>query len=328
MTGQRVAVTGATGFLGRHLVLSLVRAGYEVFAVTRRSSNVNFLLQGGIRIHRAGLDEVTQLCSGFRDCLAVFHLASAVDFGGDWPRFHQVNVIGTQNVLAAARSAGVRRVIHCSSIAAIGASRTPRLLNESAGWNLGPMQVPYVTTKHKAEVLALASNNKELEVVVVNPACLIGPDDDSSSEFGTLCRRFWRRRVPIHFGGGNNIVDVRDVATGMIAAIKQGRPGERYILGGVNRSMTAFFSALAHVAGEPIPRWRLPSFLGPAVAFAEARAARKRSRAYLSPAQARLLPWFFYYECSKARNELGFVPRLFHETLCDTFNYWQGRRAA
>ena len=137
----------------------------------------------------------------------------------------------------------------------------------------------------RAEELALAANGRGLEVVVVNPACVIGPDDFTSSEFGTLCRRFWLGRLPIHFGGGNNFVDVRDVASGIVSALDRGRPGERYILGGANRSLTAFFRATLRPArtvsgGAPRPardRCRHPAKSHHEFATAEATVPHMRS---------------------------------------------------
>src|SRR5205823_1425063 len=112
-----------------------------------------------------------------------------------WVQCKRVNVAGTANILRAACQAGVRRVIHASSIVAVGASQTPDRLDESATWNLGGAGVPYVTTKREGEQLALHLSDGP-EVVVVNPASVIGPDDFGGSEFGTLCRRFWQGRIP------------------------------------------------------------------------------------------------------------------------------------
>jgi dihydroflavonol-4-reductase len=329
MNHSRVAITGATGFVGRHLCANLRERGISVVAIARAASKVRPLQQLGVEVRHAELSDVLGLQTALADCSSVFHLAGAVDFGADWPRFHQVNVVGTANVLAAGRSVGVRRFVHCSSIVAVGARRAPESLNENSTWNLGPLCVPYVSTKRKAEELALAANSSHFQVVVVNPACVIGPDDDGTSEFGTLCQRFWKGRLPIHFGGGNNFVDVRDVAAGMVAAWQRGRPGERYILGGANRSMTAFFGELAKAADQAIPRLRLPSMFGPVVALAEQTlSSGRRARAYLSPAQARLLPWFFYYDNAKATSELKWRTRSLSVTLADTFADWRKRRAA
>ena len=329
MSAPRIAVTGATGFVGWHVIRELRQQGVEPIAIVRVSSAISRLRENGIAMRTASLDDVASLTTAFADCEAVLHLAGAVDFDGDWQRFREVNVQGTANVFAAARKASVRRVVHCSTIATIGGTRTPTKLNEAAVWNLGHLRVPYVTTKREAEELALAANDAQLEVVVVNPGSVIGPDDFAASEFGLMCRRFWRGRLGIHFGGGNNFADVRDVAAGIRAAWQRGRPGQRYILGGTNRSMSAFFAELARVSPEPIPRLRLPSALGPLIASLEQAFTRKRRpRKYLTHAQARLLPWFFYFDSAKAKRELGFNPRPLQETLADAFDYWTRRRAA
>lgn len=319
-----VAVTGATGFVGWHVVKRLQQLGATPIAIVRATSKSSRLLEIGAAVRTACLDDVDSLVSAFANCDAVMHLASAVDFDADWERFYQTNVVGTKNVIAAARKADVRRVVHCSTIAAVGASFQPTILSETAKWNLGHLKVPYVTTKRQAEELAQQASDSKCEVVVVNPGSVIGPDDFAASEFGLMCRRFWRGRIPVHFGGGNCFVDVRDVAAGICAAWQRGRAGERYILGGANRSMTGFFSELAHASPEPIPRWRLPSAIGPTIAYLERHLSKKkRSRAYLSAAQARLLPYFFYFDSTKAKRELGYSPRPLSVTVADAFDFWE-----
>jgi dihydroflavonol-4-reductase len=324
--GRTVAITGATGFVGFHVARRLAAAGAHVNALVRPTADRGRLVAAGVRCVEGSLEDPASLRELARSCEMVLHVAGAVSFGDDWPRLRRVNVEGTRIVLTAARAAGVRRVVHTSSIVAVGASLAPRVLDETAPWNLGPMRVPYVTTKRQAEELALTENGK-LEVVVVNPGCVVGPDDFAGSEFGTLCRRFWRRRVPICFGGGNNFVDVRDVADGLLRAAERGRPGERYLLTGTNRSMTAFFGELARAAGRPIPRLRLPTALAPMIATIGERFDRHHPPALTVP-QARLLPYFWYFDCQKARHELEYEPRPLRETLAEAYAFWMRPRSA
>ncbi len=324
-SGRAVAVTGATGFVGYHVAMQLVKHGAEVVALVRPTSQRQRLLVAGIRCVEAPLEELARGCRG-REFL--FHLAGAVDFENDWERFRQVNVDGTRHMLAAAREAGVRRVVHTSSIVAVGASEEPRSLNETALWNLGALRVPYVSTKREAEELALKASGSGLEVVVLNPASVVGPADYAGSEFGTLCRRFWHGRIPLHFGGGNNFVDVRDVADGHLLAAERGRAGERYLLGGHNRTYTAFFSDLARVAARPVPRFRVPAALGTAVAWLNDRFRRRPRRSYLTAGQARLLALYFFFDSSKAVRELGYRPRPLVETLADAHAFWMQRQCA
>src|SRR5262249_58376178 len=129
-----------------------------------------------------------------------------VDLGDDWAKLRAVSVGGTRAVLAAARAAGVRRAVHVSSIVAVGGTRTPRVLDETAAWNLGRFRVPYATTKREGELAALAAGGGGVEGVVVNPGCVVDPDDFTGSEVGTLCRRVLRGRVAVHLPPGDHIL--------------------------------------------------------------------------------------------------------------------------
>jgi dihydroflavonol-4-reductase len=322
-----VAVTGGTGFLGHHVTRQLAARGAEVRAIVRAGSRKERLASVGIEWREASLNDRTSLADVMAGCEIVIHIAGAVDFESDWNRLLEVNVRGTENLLAAASRAGVRRVVCTSSIVAVGASTQPEELDETSSWNLESLAVPYVTSKRWAEERALAC--RELEVVVVNPTSVVGPDDFSGSEFGTLCNRFWRGRLPFHFGGGNNFVDVRDVATGHLLAAERGRTGERYILGGENRSYGDFFRALSGVAERPIFRLRLPSALGRLVAFVNARVPQRAGKhPYLTSAQARLLLLYFFARSEKARRELGYEPRPLRDSLADAHAFWMGRKSA
>jgi dihydroflavonol-4-reductase len=324
-TGHKVAVTGATGFVGSHAALELRRHGANVVALVRATSDVKRLLAAGVVCKIASLDDARSLASSLKGCDVVVHAAGAVGFDDTWDPFYRVNVQGTRTLLDAARQAKVRRFVHVSSIVAVGASETPASLDENAGWNLRSHHVPYVTTKRWAEEAALAANGDGLDVVVVNPASVVGPDDFTGSEFGTLCRRFWRGRIPFHFGGGNNYVDVRDVAQGIRLAAEQGRAGERYLLSGENRTYAAFFNDLCRAGRRTIPRLRLPNALAPVLGFVNDRMQRRSTkRPYLSVSQAALIGLYFYFDAAKARRELGFRARPLAQALADAHAFWMG----
>jgi dihydroflavonol-4-reductase len=325
-TGRRVAITGATGFVGWHTASALVRRGAAVTAVHRAGSDVSRLLAAGVTCRVAALFNVPALAEALGGAEFLVHAAGAVDFGDDWARLRTVNVGGTRAVLAAARVAGVRRAVHVSSVIAVGGCETPRVLDETASWNLGRFRVPYATTKREGEEAALGANGGGLSVVVVNPGCVVGPDDFTGSEFGTLCKRFWRGRVPVYFPGGSNFVDVRDVADGVLRAAARGRAGERYLLTGANRTLRDFFGDLCRAAGRSLPRFALPAWLGAALAAVGRWLARRDGRPYLTPAQARLLGLYFYFSCEKARRELGYEPRPLAESLADAEAFWNPRR--
>ena len=320
--GRRVAITGATGFVGYHLSLALLRRGATVSALVRNLDKARRLSDNGVRCVNVALHDqpaLTEACTG---CEFVFHLAGAVDFAEDWQRFYSVNVEGTRCVLAAARAAGVRRLVHTSSIVAVGALPQPKILDERAVWNLGYLKVPYITTKRRAEEAVLAASESPPEVVVVNPASVIGPDDFFSSEFGTLCRRFWSGQIPLYFSGGHNCVDVRDVAEGHLLAAERGRAGERYLLTGTNRTYGEFFNDLTRSAGRSIARLRLPTGLAVLAAEITKHFQPQDERPALNPNLARMQGLYFFFDCAKARSELGYQPRPYRQTLADTHAFW------
>lgn len=332
--GKKVALTGATGFVGHHLALLLQQLGASVTALVRAGSLTSWLRAAGIDCQVAPLDEPDLLCRACQDCQVVFHLAGEVNFQNNWQLAAHTNVTGTRNVLAATRRAGVSRLVVTSSIVAVGAARHACVLDEMADWNLGNLRIAYVTTKRQAEQVALEASSTGPEVVVVNPSCVIGPDDFRGSEFGQLCQRFWRGRVPFYFGGGNNFVDVRDVVAGHLLAAQHGRTGQRYLLTGVNRTYGSFFSELARTAGRAPFRLRLPTLFACGVAALDESWQRRRvaqgrpAQPRLSRDQAALMGLYFFFSARKAEVELGFRARPFADTLCDTHTFWARRRSA
>jgi dihydroflavonol-4-reductase len=326
---RTVALTGATGFLGFHVAQLLCQLGAKVLAIVRPTSKIERLRFLGVECVRASLLSPAELTSALTGQEVLIHLAGAVHLRSEWQQVWQTNVHGTRCVLEAGRQAGVGRVVHVSSIVTIAATREPQLLDESANWNLGHLRVPYVLSKRRAEQIALQAANTGQDVVVVNPGCVIGPQDYSRSEFGVLCRRFWCGRIPLVFRGGSNFVDVRDVARGILLAAERGQRGRRYILGGVNRTWLDFFRDLARLSPWPIPRWCAPRSLAPMIAYLEPYCHREvDKRPYLSPAQAELLSWFFFMSSRRASEELGYSIRPWSQTLWDTYQFWVPARTA
>jgi dihydroflavonol-4-reductase len=327
--GRKVAVTGATGFVGHHLVVQLRQLGATVIALVRSTSATDRLRALGCECRTTSLDDPAGLTCALQGAELVFHVAAAVDFGHDFAKLHAINVGGTCNVIEAARRARVRRLIHTSSIVAVGCSDRPEPLDENTDWNLARYKVPYFLTKRQAEEAALAANGSDLEVVVGNPGCVVGPDDYSRSEFGTLCRRFWRGQVPFYFAGGTNLVDVRDVADGLIRLAQFGRPGRRYLLTGHNQTFGEFMRALAEAAKRrylclPLPGWSA-TWLSRVVNLVPTRPG---TRPILSPETARLMGRFFFFDASRARNELGWQARPLAQTLQDAYAFWMPSKAA
>ena len=253
------AITGASGLLGANLSACLLAAGHRVRAIRRDSTRVDHLADLAIEWVDGDLDSPDALRAAFAGADVVFHCAAAVGVTrGVPPAMERTNVAGTQHVVDAVRAAGVPRLVHTSSVVAVGLSTDGRPCDETAAWNFDREGLldAYAITKHQAEERVHAARER-LDAVIVNPTYMLGPRDARPSS-GKLLLDVVRRKIPGWTPGYNNFVDVRDVARGMIAAWQRGRRGERYILAGHDLTYRALFETVARVAGVAPPRLRAP----------------------------------------------------------------------
>lgn len=324
--GRLVCVTGGTGFLGYQLVRQLreLDARVRILSLPPAPNHPIHQLQQIECLFGDVRDNVT-VRRAVSDCTVVFHTAGLVAvWGPALEIMHAVHVTGTRNVLESIGSNV--RCVHTSSVVAVAAGGG-RPLTEEAEWNLSRAGVDYVRAKQSAEQQALSAARVGRDVVIVNPAFLIGPEDFENSVMGRLFVRFWKGRMPLAPPGGFNLVDVRDVATGHLLAAERGEPGRRYILGGENVPFSDLFGYLARVAGlRPRGLAALPcSVEWLFAAAAELRSAIVRREPYPALQHARLHRRHWYYDWSRAYVELGFEPRPLLESLRDAFEWHRPR---
>jgi dihydroflavonol-4-reductase len=253
-------ITGASGLVGGNLAEALLGSGHRVRAVRRGSTRVDHLADLAIEWTTADLADPAALGEAFAGADVVFHCAAQVTTRrGVTPDLVATNVTGTANVLAAVRAARVPRLVHTSTVGAIGLSTDGKPCTEEARWNFDEAGLVdgYAITKRQAEDLVRAAVAGGLDAVIVNPGYMFGPRDARPSS-GKLIVDVVRRKVPGWSLGYNNFVDVRDVVRGMIAAWQRGRPGERYILAGHNMTYRAIMETIARVAGVRPPRFGVP----------------------------------------------------------------------
>jgi dihydroflavonol-4-reductase len=252
-------VTGGSGFVGANLVRTLVAAGWRVRALVRgEAPTLADVPHEPVRGDLFSPD----LAGAMHGCDAVFHVAAHYSL---WRRDRDLvmrtNVEGTRSVLDAARRAGVPRVVHTSSVAAIGVREdaygayTP---DESYQSPPEKLVGSYKKSKYYAEQEVAKAVAAGQDVVIVNPTTPIGPYDAKPTPTGDIIVRFCNGRMPAHVDTGLNLVDVRDVADGHIAAYERGRSGERYILGNENLTLRALLERLSAITGLPVPGVRLP----------------------------------------------------------------------
>ncbi len=255
----RVVITGASGLLGGNLAAELRAQGHQVIATRRAGTKIFHLDDLTIAWVDADLGSIEALARAFTGADAVFHCAAAVSVKREvTPEMTAANVTGTANVVEAAVRAGVPRLVHTSSVVAVGLSTDGRPCDETATWNFDALGLvdAYAITKRRAEDAIHAARDR-IDAVIVNPTYMFGPRDARPSS-GKLIVDVVRRRVPGWTPGYNNFVDVRDVARGMIAAWQRGRRGERYILGGHDMTYGDVMREIARVAGVAPPRLRVP----------------------------------------------------------------------
>jgi dihydroflavonol-4-reductase len=268
---MRVYVTGAGGFVGGHVARELRDQGYEV-----RDEWVDLLDPDRLRRAVTGCD-------------AVFHVAALYSFSAPARELEAVNVHGTRNVIEAVRRTGAR-LVHTSTCATCGPvpGRRATEEDEPPAWEL---VVPYKRTKLEAERLALAAG-----AVCVNPTTPVGDGDTRPTPTGAMIRDVATGRYRAYPQIGVNLVDVRDVARGHVLALERGRPGERYLLGGVDLSLREVFTAVADLAGRSRPTAAVPYA---AVRAAAALGLVNRNEAILARTSA-------YFSSAKAERELGY----------------------
>ena len=250
------------------MAIELIARGHEVRATRRASSKISHLADQPIDWVDADVGDPDALARAFAGAEVVFHCAAVVSARKKpTDEMIRTNVDGTWHVARAAKKAGVRRLVHCSTVNAVGLSEDGKPCTETARWNFPEhgMSDGYTVTKHDAEQV-LAREGADLDWVVANPTYMFGPNDTKPSS-GKLIVDVVREKIPGYPSGANNFVDVRDVVRGMILVSERGKRGERYILGGENLPYREVFERIARVAGVRAPSRRLPRPAASVVGF-------------------------------------------------------------
>lgn len=279
MRHVRVYVTGASGFIGGHVVRELRAAGHEV---------------GDDWIDLLDRDRLRRAIAG---CDAVFHLAALYSYDAPASEHECVNVEGTRVVVELCRELAVRRLVHTSTCGTCGPV-PGRPATEEDGPPARELAVPYKRTKLEAERIVLAAARDGLDAVVVNPTTPVGEGDRFPTPTGRMIEGVATGRYRGYVDTGVNVVDVRDVARGHVLALEHGRSGERYLLGAVDLTLQELFAAVADLAGRRRPRIRVP--------YPAARALARAGVANAEEVELARLP--MYFSSDKAARELRYSP--------------------
>ncbi len=333
MSSKATLVTGANGFVGCHVVRALLARGDRVRALVRDGADLAALSGLDAEICRGDVRDRAAVMRAAIGCDEIYHVAADYRL---WVRdpapMYATNVEGTRNVIDAARDAGAARVVHTSTVGALGIPHGG-VGREDTPVELSHMAGPYKRSKFLAEQLALDAARRGAPVVIVNPSTPIGALDFKPTPTGRIIAEFLARRMPAYVDTGLNLVDVEDVARGHLLAAERGRIGEKYILGAENLTLREMLERLAAIAGLPAPRVRIPYAV--ALGFALGAEAVARAITHRPPraslTEVRMARKKMFFDSSKARAELGYRPRAIDAALERAIEFFRGpgaRRAA
>ena len=302
-------VTGASGHIGCNLVRALLEQGHTVRALVRDD------VRGieGLNVERVPGDvlEPDSLDRAFAGAEVVFHCAANISVDGSVGDDQlRVNAEGPRNVADACLKAGVRKLIHFSSLHAISEFPLDQAITEENGLvKASENPLPYSRTKALGEEAIQAAVAQGLHAVVLNPSGVIGPHDYKVSHMGETIRDLATGKFPALIPGGYDFVDVRDVVKATLEAEKKGRAGERYLITGHYLSVVKLAAIVAEVTGRKAPGWVCPMWLARfAAPFSVAWGRLTGKRAKFTSASLQVLRSNGKADHSKATSELGHSP--------------------
>jgi dihydroflavonol-4-reductase len=323
--GGLTGVTGGAGFIGSHLVRLLVGRGEPVRVIDRPGVTTGHLPRG-VEFVAADIRDRAAVRTALRGCRAVYHLAANPQL---WTRhradFHRVNYLGSVHVLSEALAAGAVQVLHTSTESILTRSRQATPIAEDQEVPAGDVIGPYCRSKFRAERYAFHLARSGAPVVIVNPTLPVGPGDHGRSPPTQMMLDFCRGQRSAYLDAELNLIDVRDVAAGLVAAMDRGRPGVRYLLGAENWSIRSLFEYLAGLTGWPRPRWRVPYPVALAAAYVSEFVADvfTGTPPAASVTGVKLTRRRMHFDPSRSLAELGLTPRPVRDSLAEAVAWFR-----
>lgn len=332
-------VTGATGFVGCHVVRKLLARRERVRVLIRPRSPLQVLQGLDVERVTGDLTDRESVRRAIEGCRRVYHVAADYRLWAPDPAvLYQANVGGTRNVLEVARAAGVERIVYTSTVGAVGiprngggpgseaglagseadlaGSEAGLAGNEETPVTLQDMIGHYKRSKFLAEKEASAAAKSGVPVVIVNPSTPVGSMDVKPTPTGQMIVDFLNGRMPAYVETGLNLIDVEDVADGHLLAMEKGRVGERYILGCRNLTLKEILERLSVASGLPAPTVRLPRIAALALAAVSTGWSTLTRRPPRIPWEGvRMSGKKMFFDSSKAVRELGLPQNSVEEAL-------------
>lgn len=319
-------VTGASGFVGSAVARRLLAGGHRVRVLLRPASDQRNVAALPVEIVYGDLTDPASLARAIEGCETLFHVAADYRLWAHEPdELYRSNVTGTVNIMRAALTANVARVVYTSSVATLGLNKDGSLADEATPVALADMIGHYKRSKFLAEAEVMRIVEHEgLPAVIVNPSAPVGPRDIKPTPTGRMILDVANGRMPAYVDTGLNIVHVDDVAEGHLLAFERGTIGERYVLGAENMSLRQIIERVAAIAGQKPARLRLPHNAILPIAYAAEAIARFSKRAPMVTIDGvRLSKKKMFFSIEKARRELGYMPRSADAALIDAVAWFR-----
>ena len=322
-TEKKILITGGTGFLGSHIVRQFLDAGEKNLKVMA-SRVPEWMKDAGIEAVEGSVTNIDDVANSVKNVSAIFHLAGKVSRDNDdAAAMNKIHLEGTRLLCEVAKEAGVQTMILASSSGTIAVSEDEQIFDETFP---PPVDIltrwAYYASKYYQERTALENFDGDgRRLVILNPSLLLGPDDERLSSTKPVLD-FLARKIPYSPSGGLNFVDARDAAAAFIAALEKGRHQEKYLLGAANMTFEQFFGRLERLSGVSAPMLKVPKKLAMAgSSFISSVYKNWGKVSPVMPTEVEQAEYFWYFDSTKAEEELGFAPRDPQETLQDTITY-------
>ncbi len=324
-------ITGISGFLGRNLTIELLKQNDVriIGFVLPNEKNLEFyeqysnitLVRGNILNKDEVLEFLSAPCDGDK---YLIHAAGKISvYKKNDPLTTEINVIGTRNVIDACINKGFKKVIYVSSVDSVPKRKGHDVIYEPEEYDINKVDGVYSKSKVEANNIVLdAVKNRGLNACIVLPSAIMGPDDPFNAPINNAIRRFLNNKLPAITKGGYNIVDVRDVAKGILSSLENGKSGESYLLTGQYVTVKGLIEEAAKVANKKPIKNKVPHFIIKMISpFIESHAKRHHKSPLFTGFSMDCLMQNSNYSCDKARKELGYEPRSLEETMKDTVEW-------
>lgn len=322
-TEKKILITGGTGFLGTHLVRQFLDAGAKNLRVMA-SSVPEWMMDAGVEACLGSVTRTEDVAEATKNVEAIYHLAGKVSFAYDGAaQMNKIHVEGTRLLCEAAKENGVKNFILASSSGTSAITEDGEITEETYPQ---PVEIltkwAYYASKYYQEKTALQIfKDKGERLVILNPSLLLGSGDERLSSTKPILD-FMAKKLPITPTGGLNFVDARDAANAFLNALDKGRHGERYLLGAVNWTFDEFFKRLERLTGVSAPLLKVPKSVAVfGASLIDSIYKNFNKTAPFEASEVEMGEYFWYFDSSKAAEELGFTTRDPQETLQDTIRY-------